>query len=242
MSGEQCCENPPALNTSSGKGVVLDDYGGLKSYVVGSHNSTKAIILISDVFGFEAPNLRKLADKVAEIGFLVVVPDYFYGDPYLPDVPTNPLNIWIKSHMTDKGFEDSKPLIAALKSNGVTAIGAAGFCWGGKVVAELSKSDDDCIKAGVMIHPSLVVVEDIKEIKTPIAILGAETDYISPPQLINEFDDILSSKPEIDSFVKIFPGVKHGWSVRYDVNDETGVKRAEEAHQHMIDWFMKYVK
>lgn len=51
MSGEQCCENPPALNTSSGKGVVLDDYGGLKSYVVGSHNSTKAIILISDVFG-----------------------------------------------------------------------------------------------------------------------------------------------------------------------------------------------
>lgn len=30
------------------------------------------------------------------------------------------------------------------------------------MAAELSKSDDDCIKAGVMIHPSLVVVEDIK--------------------------------------------------------------------------------
>lgn len=33
--------------------------------------------------------------------------------------------------LQDKGFEDIKPLIAALKSKGVTAIGAAGFCWGG---------------------------------------------------------------------------------------------------------------
>jgi len=30
-----------------------------------------------------------------------------------------------------KGFEDAKPIIAALNDKGVTAIGAAGFCWGG---------------------------------------------------------------------------------------------------------------
>ena len=32
----------------------------------------------------------------------------------------------------DKGYEDAKAVIAALKSKGVSAIGAGGFCWGGK--------------------------------------------------------------------------------------------------------------
>ena len=31
-----------------------------------------------------------------------------------------------------KGFEDAKPVIAALKEKGVSAVGAAGYCWGGK--------------------------------------------------------------------------------------------------------------
>jgi dienelactone hydrolase len=34
--------------------------------------------------------------------------------------------------LQDKACEDIKPLIAALRSKGVTSIGAAGFCWGGE--------------------------------------------------------------------------------------------------------------
>lgn len=33
--------------------------------------------------------------------------------------------------LQDQGFEDTKPVIEALKSKGITKIGAAGFCWGG---------------------------------------------------------------------------------------------------------------
>jgi carboxymethylenebutenolidase len=47
---------------------------------------------------------------------------------------------------------------------------------------------------------------------------------------------------QIDSFVKIFPGVAHGWTVRYGVEDESAVKSAEEAHLDMLNWFTKYVK
>lgn len=32
----------------------------------------------------------------------------------------------------DKGFEDAKQVIAALNSQGISSVGAAGFCWGGK--------------------------------------------------------------------------------------------------------------
>ncbi|KAH0641181.1 hypothetical protein KY285_037767 [Solanum tuberosum] len=239
MAGPQCCENPPALSSISGHGYVLE-LGGLKTYVSGSSNSKHAILLISDVYGYEAPNLRKLADKVAAGGYYVMVPDFLYGDPYNPENTEKPIKVWLQSHGTDKGFEDAKQVIAALKDKGISAIGAAGFCWGGKVVVELAKSDN--IQAAVLLHPSFVSVDDIKELKAPIAILGAEIDQLSPPELVKQFEEILSSKPEVDSFVKVYPGVSHGWTVRYSVEDKKAVQSAEEAHQDMLDWFTKHVK
>lgn len=239
MSGPQCCENPPTLSSSSGVGSVLE-FGGLKTYVSASSNSKHAILLVSDIFGYEAPNLRKLADKVAAVGYYVVVPDFLYGDPYNPENTEKPLSVWIQSHGADKGFEDAKQVVAALKDKGISAIGAAGFCWGAKVVVQLAKSDD--IQAAVLLHPSFVTVDDIKEVKAPIAILGAEIDKMSPPELIKQFEEILSSKPEVDNFVKIYPGVAHGWTVRYDVEDKKAVESAEEAHRDMLEWFTKHVK
>jgi len=241
MSGPQCCSNPPTLNPTSGSGHV-EKLGGLDSYLTGSSDSQLAIVLISDIFGYEAPNLRKLADKVAAAGFFVVVPDFFYGDPYVPatDGSLGALPDWLKGHGTEKGFEDAKVVIEALKSKGVSAIGAVGFCWGAKVVVELAKGD--FIQAAVLAHPSFVTVDDIKAVKVPISILGAEIDRMSPPEVVKQFEEVLIGKSEIKSHVKIFPKVSHGWTVRYDVSDEAAVKPAEEAHQDMLDWFSNYVK
>ncbi|XP_069146220.1 endo-1,3;1,4-beta-D-glucanase-like isoform X1 [Solanum lycopersicum] len=236
MSGRECCENPPALSSSSGNGCVLK-VGSFNAYVSGPSTSKLAILLVSDVYGYEAPNLRNIVDKVAAAGYYVVVPDFFCGDPYTIE---KTLSIWIQSHGTAKGFEDAKQIIAVLKDKGISAIGAAGFCWGAKVVTELAKSD--YIQAAVLLHPSLVKVDDFKEVKAPIAILAAEIDKISPPELIIQFEEVLSSKPEVDKFVKIFPGVKHGWTVRYNVENKEAVQHAEEAHRDMLDWLTKYVK
>ncbi|ERN12385.1 hypothetical protein AMTR_s00025p00111790 [Amborella trichopoda] len=205
MAGSQGCENPPILSSSCGEGLI-EEIGSLNAYVTGSPDSKLAILFISDVFGYEAPNLRKLADKVATAGYFVIVLDYFYGDPY---VSGSPIQEWIKSHMPEKGIEDSKLIIAALKSKGISSIGAAGFCWG--------------------------------EVKCPIAIVGAETDSITPPEVVRQFEEVLLTKKKVDYFLKISMGVAHGWTVRYSVDDEIAVKRAEEAHTDMLNWFKKYV-
>ncbi|OAY55865.1 endo-1,3;1,4-beta-D-glucanase [Manihot esculenta] len=239
MSSSQCFENPPKLNPSCGSGTV-QEFGGLKTYVTGPPDSTLSILLISDIFGYEAPILRKLADKVAAAGFFVVVPDFFYGDPVDLDNPQFDRDAWRKVHSTDKGYEDAKPVIAALRSKGLSSIGAAGFCWGGKVVVKLASSDD--IKAAVVLHPGRLTIDEINEVKVPIAFLGAEFDHASPPEQLKEFGEILSKKSESESSVKIFPGVSHGWTVRYNIDDESAVKSAEEAHCDMLNWFTKYVK
>uniref|UniRef100_A0A7N0UNW2 Dienelactone hydrolase domain-containing protein n=1 Tax=Kalanchoe fedtschenkoi TaxID=63787 RepID=A0A7N0UNW2_KALFE len=140
----------------------------------------------------------------------------------------------------DKGFEDAKSVIEAIKAKGITAVGASGYCWGAKVVTELAKHGH--IDAAVLCHPSFVTVDDIKAVKAPIAILGAEIDKMSPPELVKQFEEVLKSKPEVESFVKIFPGVAHGWTVRYNVEDEAAVKSAEEAHADTLEWFSKFIK
>lgn len=43
-----------------------------------------------------------------------------------------PRDYFVQCSSQDKGFEDAKPVIAALKNKGFSAIGAAGFCWGGE--------------------------------------------------------------------------------------------------------------
>ncbi|KAJ4789520.1 hypothetical protein LUZ62_040766 [Rhynchospora pubera] len=240
MASSQCCQNPPTLDPVYGKGHVVEDFGGLKAYITGSPESKLAIILISDVFGYEAPLLRNLADKVSTSGYFVLVPDFFHGDPATPEIVKNSIDEWIKKHNIPKGFEEAKQVIEVLKERGFSAIGAAGFCWGGKVVVELAKYD--YINAVVSLHPGPLTHDDIREVKCPISILGAETDPFCPPEVIKQFAEILSSKPEVHSHVKIYPGTVHGWSVRYDVNDKQAVEKAEEAQKDMLDWFVKYVK
>ncbi|KAK9157817.1 hypothetical protein Scep_004391 [Stephania cephalantha] len=77
-----------------------------------------------------------------------------------------------------------------------------------------------------LLHPSLVTLDDIKEVKVLIIVLGADIDKISPPELVRIFKDVAS--PE-------------GWTIRYDVENTAVVKRTEEAHQDMLDWFNKLI-
>ncbi|KAK3417661.1 endo-1,3;1,4-beta-D-glucanase-like [Eucalyptus grandis] len=240
MSSSQCFENPPNLSSTCGAGHI-EELAGLKTYVTGPSDSKRAVLLIADAFGYEAPKLRKLADKIASAGFLVVVPDFFYGDPIIDFTSPNfNLEAWFKNHGTDKGYEDAKPVIAALKSKGVSAIGAAGFCWGGMVLVKLAGTED--IQAAVILHPGPMTEDEIKAVKIPTAILGAEIDHSSPPEQLKKFGEIMSAKTEFESYVKIFPGVSHGWSVRYDDDNEFVVKSAEEAQEDTLNWFLKHVK
>uniref|UniRef100_A0A0D9ZYW6 Dienelactone hydrolase domain-containing protein n=1 Tax=Oryza glumipatula TaxID=40148 RepID=A0A0D9ZYW6_9ORYZ len=183
-----CLDNSPNMTEKTGgeAGEVVHDYGGLECYVTGSRRSGRAIILVSDYYGFRAPKLRQIADKVADSGYYVVVPDLLYGDPYTDD-PSRPFWVWIMAHSPDEAAEKTKPLIAALKKEGMSSVGIGGYCWGGKVAVELSKT------------------EETQAVKRPIEILGGERDTITPPLVVHQFEHALDQNNRVDHLVKIFP-------------------------------------
>ncbi|KAK7363686.1 hypothetical protein VNO77_05837 [Canavalia gladiata] len=240
MSGVGCYSNPPIVNATSEAGHV-QNIAGHSCYVAGSlHLYSLAIILVSDVYGYKMPLFRKIADKVADAGYYVVAPDFFNGDPYTRGNPNRTVPIWLKNHQPDKGIETAKPIIEALKDQGVSAVGAAGFCWGGRTVTDLGSSG--LIQAAVLLHPTYVTVDNIKGVDTPTALIGGELDTAAPPKLLKEFEQVLAAKHGVDSYLKIFPNVSHGFTLRYDPNDPKAVKTADEAHKVMLDWFDKHLK
>ncbi|KOM44361.1 hypothetical protein LR48_Vigan05g196600 [Vigna angularis] len=161
------------------------------SVLLSSSNFTRSICFA----GFKAPLLRKIADKVADNGYYVLVPDFLHGDPYDPKNVSRPTRVWLKDHEPGKSSEEAKSIIEALKRKNVSAVGVAGFCWGAKTVTNLAKTE--LIQASVLLHPSYIVVNDIRGVNVPIAILGAEHDSLSPPKLVKEFEEVLKAKPQV---------------------------------------------
>uniref|UniRef100_A0A0D9WG98 Dienelactone hydrolase domain-containing protein n=1 Tax=Leersia perrieri TaxID=77586 RepID=A0A0D9WG98_9ORYZ len=252
-----CLQNPPNMTEMTGgqAGEVVHDYGGLTVYVTGSRRSGHAVILVSDYYGqcvhgrgqFPSTKLRQIADKVAMRGYYVVVPDLMKGDPYTDDRQFEEelgmiyiCSVLLLVVMQVEAAENTKPLIAALKKDGMRSIGVGGYCWGGKVAVELSKTKEP--QAVAISHPALVVEGDMKDVKCAIEILGGELDTISPPEIIKKLEDAFDQNKAVDHFVKIFPKAPHGFACRYNSSDPFSVKTAEEARVDMVSWFDKYMK
>lgn len=90
----------------------------------------------------------------------------------------------ILSTFQEKGCEDAKKVVDALRSKGAVKVGAAGFCWGGTIIFEFIALDKtsipitysgvfvvgmavvrlakyDCIDAAVLLHPGPITQEQI---------------------------------------------------------------------------------
>jgi dienelactone hydrolase len=76
---------------------------------------------------------------------------------------------WLRTH----GPTDTRPLldavIAALRSEGVTAFGATGYCFGGKYAVDLAR--ENVTKAIAISHPGLLELPADFEAR-PVSIVG----------------------------------------------------------------------
>lgn len=82
MASEACCNaGKPTPHAYAGNGSV-QSAGDLPLYVSGS--GKKAVVVIYDIFGFCEPptngNIRRNCDKLADEGFMAVMPDFFRGN------------------------------------------------------------------------------------------------------------------------------------------------------------------
>ena len=250
--------------TPTGSDIMLG--GTINCYRAQSPIPTnKAVMLITDVFGHTLVNVRLMADKIAASGITVYVPDLQAGDCLTPETwsPTllgipdanlctrawmgtkffasiPSLIIWLGRH----GEKETLPIIDraldAIKELGANKIGVQGFCWGGKYSVLLGATDKvSCIIAA---HPSgLTMPKHVIDIKQPALFLCAENDFVFSNANVAETKRILLEKDPENSNVKLYQGVKHGFTVRGDEKDPDVCAKRNDALDLSIAFFLKHL-
>ncbi|XP_062376715.1 carboxymethylenebutenolidase homolog [Sardina pilchardus] len=229
------------------------EYGGLgqeiqiehvKAYVVKpAVNTDKAVIVIQDIFGWQLPNTRYMADMLSTNGYIAIVPDFFLGkEPWSPSHDWSKFQEWLEDKKPTNINKEVEAVMKYLKEKcGATRIGSVGFCWGGVATHYLALQYPD-IRAGVSVYGIVREREDRYQLKSPTLFIFAENDAVIPLDQVKVLEELLQEKCKVNFQVKIFPGQTHGFvhRKREDINpaDKPFI---QEARTDMLNWLKKYM-
>jgi len=242
IMSQACCSGHLHEGDAVGKVTKI---GGVDAYVTGE-KSSKVLVILPDIFGYNLNNTKLLADYYAkEAKVTVYIPDTFGGksvpvevlkDGWLStfDFPT-----FIAAHPKDKRYAEVVAFIKELKEkHGVTHVGALGVCWGGWTALYLSR--DKLIDIAALAHPSFVETADVESISTPTLWLCATHDGIFTKEKRAQAQDILDTKTQYPAKFVTYPGTEHGFAVRGDSKVNHVRIAAEDAAQQVVLFLKRY--
>lgn len=233
------------------KGVVESLGEGLDVYRVGK-DGDKCIIWNYDIFGFSSGGRsRMLCDRVAEHGYMVLMPDYYRGSWKNPfDETPPPVADFLAEHTQWEKLQKDidERVLPYAADHGAKVFGTIGTCWGSYVVVRLGSCPyaERGFKCGVSMHPSHPPIAAIlNEIEEDLL-----TDIVVPQLLMPAGGDAESCKTgglaekvlgDKLSIVE-FPEMQHGWTTRGDVAANPSVERdVRKAVLLAIQFFDKHV-
>lgn len=221
----------------------LVDIAGINTYVTGDETlaSKKFIYLFTDVLGHKFINIQLIADQYAKNGYFVAVPDLFNNDP-VPLNPSEGYNVftdWFPNHgpeitqlIVDKFVDGVKTKYSPEFSAGL------GYCFGAKFAVRLLGSG--AIDAASVFHPSLVTIDEIKDIKGPLFIAVGENDQMYPADMRHQTEAVLKELGETKGIKyrqNLLHDVGHGFAVRGDISDPWVKFSKEQAFYDAVAWF-----
>jgi len=228
----------------------FETIGGVKTYVATptvDYPKDKAILFLTDAFGYQLVNNLLLADAFAKNGFQVYLIDLFSDDA----VPVNAMETgtfdftkWLPLHAAEQTRPLVDAVIAALKEQGVTKFGATGYCFGARYVFDLAF--DHVTDVSVTSHPSLLETEDLekyaKTATAPLLINSCEVDSQFPADKQARADEIFGGGKFAPGYERTYwDGCTHGFAVRGDINDPKVKAGKEGSFKASVEWFLKYL-
>ncbi|SDA44540.1 dienelactone hydrolase family protein [Mesorhizobium qingshengii] len=200
------------------------------------------VILYMDAFG-PRPALHGMAERLANEGYAVLVPDLFYRNaPYGPfDAKTAfaeektkaALMALVSGTTQDMTIRDSAAFLDALAGEGVTGpIGTVGYCMGGARSLNAAASYPERIGAAASFHGGNLASDaadsphrKAASIKARLYVGTAGVDRSFPPEQSARLAEALRVA-EVDHTIENYVGMAHGWCVPdHSVFDATGAER-----------------
>ncbi|KAJ7328948.1 Alpha/Beta hydrolase protein [Mycena albidolilacea] len=208
--------------------------------IVATHGGPKKVVLFfSDVYGPFYVNNQLLQDYFASQGFSVVGLDYFLGDR-LYEHTEEGFDRWAWGHAARaKALEITPRWVEEVRKQygSDSKYCAVGYCFGAPFVMDLGATDD--IVAGAFAHPGFLTEDHFKNLKRPLLMSCAESDFTFPTEFRRLAEDILVEK-KAQYQIQVFSGVKHGFAVRGDLENSDGRWAKEESARGIIGWFARF--
>ena len=217
--------------------------GTAKAGVFNAGNGASAgVVLYMDAFG-PRPALDGMAERLAALGYLVLVPDLFYrSGAYGPfDTKTAFTNPDTRAQimgmmqgttqaMTER---DGAAFIDALTGAGASGkIGFVGYCMGGTRAMTAAGAYGERVAAAASIHGGNLASDqpDSPHLKAPsikgrvyVGVAGVDQSF--PPEQSAKLDLALRNAG-VDYTIENYVGMAHGWCVPdHGVYNQTGAER-----------------
>jgi carboxymethylenebutenolidase len=203
-----------------------------------------AVIFCMDGFGIR-PTLFDMAARLADGGYLVLLPDLFYRAGRYG--PLDPAEIFASGDVmgrighlfgsTDnrKAARDAGAFIAYLDGRDDVAgpaIGTTGYCMGGGISLSIAGTYPDRIAAAASFHGGNLATDAdtsphllAPAIKARIYVAGADRDDFYPPEMAARLEEALT-QAGVDHRCEIYPGALHGFTMAdFPVFDEAAAER-----------------
>ncbi len=186
-----------------------------------------AVIFYMDAGGIR-PAVRDMARRLADNGYLVLLPDMFYRyGAYGPFVPKEIfagdfraiLGPLMATTGNNKAAEDTEAFLAYLDTRGDVAgrkLGAVGFCMGGGMAVAAAGTYPDRFAAVASFHGGNLATDAptsphlfAPKLKAEIYIAAAENDHSYPPEMAARFEAALAQNG-VRYSTETYPAA-HGW-------------------------------
>ncbi|PKP95990.1 MAG: carboxymethylenebutenolidase [Alphaproteobacteria bacterium HGW-Alphaproteobacteria-13] len=212
---------------------TLDGGNEIPAYVARPDaDSTRAIIVIPEIFGVNA-GIRQKCDDWAAQGYLAIAPDIFWrfapGVELDPDVEAELQEAfgYFGQYDADDGVKDIEAAIRWLRTQGAEKVGAVGFCLGGRLAyMTAARTDIDASVGyyGVMIDQML---NESHAIAHPLMLHIPTADHFVDAEAQAKIHAGLDGHPKVT--LHDYPGLDHGFAATSgNRRDEAGATLADQ--------------
>jgi carboxymethylenebutenolidase len=205
-----------------------------------------AVLMYMDGIGYR-PALFGMAQRIADAGYLVLLPDLFYrAGSYDPPDPktlfTDPVKreAWRKfigSATIANAMSDTSAFLdwlAARPDVRPSKIGTTGYCLGGRFSLAAAGHHPDRVAAAASFHGANLAAEApdsphllaSRMTGAKIYVAGAVEDASFPDDMKQRLEDALT-EAGVDHRIETYEGLRHGW-----VPPDTPVHSPEGAERH----------
>ncbi|WP_333573565.1 dienelactone hydrolase family protein [Sphingomonas sp.] len=223
---------------------ALDESGSFSAYVARPEGTPRAaIIVIQEIFGVN-PGIRQKCDGWAAKGYLAVAPDLFWRlqpgielDADVPEQFQQALD-WMGKFDQDQGVADIESTIQAVRAElGGGAVGAVGFCLGGRLAYMTAARTDIDASVGYYAVGIDGLLDEKHAIAKPLMLHIPEADHFVSPEVQAKMHQGLDDHPKVTLYD--YPGEDHGFAA------EMGKRRSEAAaqlaDQRTADFFAQHL-